>query len=266
MGNNRRLIGWAVTGLALVAASSALQAQTKAPSAAAAAQPVTVPDLSGNWLAGGGTFSITDPTGKKVGTPEDDTPYKPAALAKLKSERPAQAGTSPTFDTTDPRINYCDPIGLPRIYAVPNLFKFVQTPDTVYMLFEYGTVGLQIGLNREHPEDPDPTWWGDSTGRYEGDTLVIDTVGFNDKTWLDHAARPHSDELHLVQRFRRVDHNTLQLDVTFDDPKDYTRPWTGRKTFKLSQRDFVEHSCSMSENEHFRKAIMAPAINKPSGK
>jgi hypothetical protein len=257
------LISSAVALVALLIGLSAVHAQTKAASGNAKAQPQAgIPDLSGNWLAGGSSFSVTDPGGKFAGTPKDDTPYQPWALAKLKSERP-ETGPHATFDTTDPRINYCDPIGLPRIYSVPNLFKFVQAPDTVYMLYEYGTVGLQIALNREHPKDPDPTWWGDSIGRYEGDTLVIDTVGFNDKTWLDHLGRPHSDELHLVQRFRRIDHDNLQLDVTIDDPKAYTRPWTGRKIFKLSQRDFIEHSCSMSENEHFRKRMVDGIIAPP---
>jgi hypothetical protein len=241
---------------------SPAHAQTKAPAAGAPTQKqAAVPDLSGNWLGSPPTFSISDPSGKKAGTAEDDTPYRPEALAKLKSERP-EAGPRGTFDTDDPRIVYCDPIGIPRIYVVPNLFKFVQTPDTVYQIFEYNTLGRQIPLNRQHPKDPDPTWWGDSVAHYEGDTLVIDTVGFNDKTWLDHVGRPHSDELHLIERFRRIDHDNLQLDLTIDDPKAYTKTWYGRKVLKLSQRDFVEHSCSMSENEHFRQNIIDPTLTK----
>lgn len=238
--------------------------QSKAPpSQAQGSKRSAIPDLSGNWVGSPPTFSISDPSGTKTGTPQDDTPYRPETLAKLKSERP-EAGPNKTFDTDDPRIVYCDPIGIPRIYVVPNLFKFVQTPDTVYQIFEYNTLGRQIPLNRQHPKDPDPTWWGDAVGRYEGDTFVIDSVGFNDKTWLDHVGRPHSDELHLIERFRRIDHNTLQLDLTIDDPKAYTRTWYGRKMFKLSDRQFVEHSCSMSENEHFRQNIIDPTLSKPA--
>ena len=255
------------SGLILFAALVSLPnsgAQTKAPAGQAhTRKQAAIPDLSGNWLGSPPTFSISDPSGKKTGTAEDDTPYRPETLAKLKSERP-ETGPNATFDTDDPRIVYCDPIGIPRIYVVPNLFKFVQTPDYVYMQFEYGTLGRQIAMNREHPKDPDPTWWGDSIGRYQGDTLVIDTVGFNDKTWLDHVGRPHSDELHLIERFRRIDHDTLQLDLTIDDPKAYTRTWYGRKIFKRSQRDFVEHSCSMSENEHFRQNVIDPTLSKPA--
>jgi hypothetical protein len=84
-----------------------------------------------------------------------------------------------------------------------------------------------------HKKDLAPTWMGDSIGRWEGDTLVVDTVGFNDRTWLDQVGHPHSDALHLVERIRRHDHDTLQIDFTFDDPKAYTQPWTGEKLFKL---------------------------------
>ncbi len=259
-------ISSAVALVALLAGLSAVHAQTKAPPGAAnTSTRGGIPDLSGHWVGSPPTFSITDPGGRKTGTAEDDTPYQPATLAKLRAERP-EAGPNATFDSDDPRIKYCDPIGLPRIFLVPNQIKFVQTLDIVYILFEYGTVGLQVAMNREHPKDPDPSWWGDSIGRYEGDTLVIDTVGFNDKTWLDHVGRPHSDELHLVERFRRVDHDHLRLDITFDDPKAYTRPWVGRKILSLTSRDFVEHACSMSENEHFRQrmieGIIAPAKPK----
>jgi hypothetical protein len=250
------------TFLAVLLMAVSSHAQTKADSA-----PVkgAIPDLSGNWLGSAPTFSISDPTGKKTGTAEDDTPYKPDTLAKLRSEKP-EAGPNATFDSDDPRIKYCDPIGLPRIFMVPNVFQFVQTPDTVYLIFEYSTLGLRVAMNRPHPADPDPTWWGDSIGRYEGDTLVIDTVGFNDKTWLDHVGRPHSDELHLIERFRRIDHDHLQLDITIDDSVAYTKTWYGRKILTRTDRDFVDHDCSMSENEHFRKrmidGILAPSKPK----
>jgi hypothetical protein len=256
----------AIVLFALLLGMPAMRAQTKATTSAAKTQSQgSIPDLSGNWLGGGATFSITDPGGKLAGTPQDDTPYQPWALAKLKAERP-HTGANASFDTTDPRINYCDPIGLPRIYSIPNLVKFAQTPDAVYMLFEYDSVGLQVPLNQQHPEDPGPSWYGDSIGKYEGETLIIDTVGFNDKTWLDHVGRPHSDELHLIQRFRRIDHDHLQLDITFDDPKAYTRPWAGHKIFKLSDKQFVDHSCSMSENEEFFKSVTSRTMTKTPGK
>jgi hypothetical protein len=222
-----------------------------------------IPDLSGDWGnpvgAGGGGFVIGDPGDRKAGTPQDPTPYQPWALAKLNSERP-ENGPHATFEnTTDPRLKYCDPVGVPRIYLVPTQFRFVQTPDIVYILYQYGPTWRPIAMNRPHRDDPDPTWWGDSVGKYEGDTLVIDTIGLNDKTWLDHVGRPHSEELHLIERFRRVDKDTLQMDLTFDDPKAYTKTWYGRKIFAIQHGGFEDaYACSMSEYEHFRQSIVDP--------
>lgn len=261
----KNVISTVIALVVLLVGMFALHAQTKAPSEGAKAQPVGIPDLSGNWLGGGATFSTADPGGTLAGTSQDDTPYQPWALAKLRAERP-HTGSNASFDSTDPRINYCDPIGIPRIYNSPNLFKFVQGTDYVYILYETGSYWLQVAMNREHTKDPDPSWWGESVGKYEGDTLIIDTIGFNDKTWLDHVGRPHSDELHLVQRFRRVDHDHLQLDITFDDPKAYTRPWAGRKIFKLAHREFIDYSCSYSENLKFSQAVTGRTLTNPPSK
>ena len=85
----------------------------------------------------------------------------------------------------------------------------------------------------EHPKDLAPTWMGHSTGKWDGDTLVVDTIGLNDKTWLDEAGHVHSDAMHIVERWRRVGHDTIQINFTFDDPKAYTKPWTGEKSIKL---------------------------------
>jgi len=252
----------------LLAGYPTLNAQTAAPKAQANS---SVPDFSGDWgftdkHPAGGSFSVADPAGAKAGLPGDPTPYKPETLAKLRAERP-ENGPNATFEnTTDPRLKYCDPIGVPRVYLVPTEFRIIQTPDIVYILYQYGPTWRPILMNKEHSKDPDPSWWGESVGRYEGDTLVIDTIGFNDKTWLDHAGRSHSDELHLVERLRRLDHETLRLDVTFEDPKMYTQPWTGQKTFGLEHRPMGDsYSCSMSEYEHFRQSVIDPVVEgKPA--
>jgi hypothetical protein len=243
-------------------------AQTAAP------KPQTspsAPNFSGDWgftdkHPAGGSFSVADPAGRKAGLPDDPTPYKPETLAKLRAERP-ENGPNATFEnTTDPRLRYCDPIGVPRIYLVPTEFRIIQTPGIVYILYQYGPTWRPIPMNKEHSKDPDPSWWGESVGRYEGDTLVIDTIGFNDKTWLDHAGRSHSEDLHLIERLRRLDHETLQLDVTFEDPKMYTKPWTGQKTFGLEHTPMGDsYSCSMSEYEHFRQSVIDPVVEgKPA--
>src|SRR5262249_52956017 len=97
---------------------------------------------------------------------------------------------------------------------------------------------------REHPDGYLTTWMGHSIGKWNGDTLVVDTVDIAENTWLDTLGHPHSDVLHLIERYRRVDQNTLQIDFTFDDPKAYTKPWNGKKTFYLRPKDYeiLEHA------------------------
>jgi hypothetical protein len=113
-------------------------------------------------------------------------------------------------------------------------FEILQTPGRVLMLFETGNSLRQIWTDgRGHPADLDPTWMGHSIGHWEGDILVVDTIGLNDKTWLDTAGHPHSDALHIVERIRRVDHDTLENALTFDDPKTYTKSWTSTIIYKL---------------------------------
>lgn len=91
---------------------------------------------------------------------------------------------------------------------------------------------------RKHDPGYPITWFGHATGRWDGETLVTDTVDINDKTWIDSLGHPHSEALHVVERIRRVVHDTLQIDFTFEDPNTYTRPWTGKKVLKLRPADF----------------------------
>jgi len=256
------LLSLGIALAAIVALPPSSQAQTVATTPAKkAATNGAVPDLSGDWNSGAGaSWNPSDRGGMHL---EDGTPYQPWALAKLKSERPG-FGANATFEnTTDPNINSCDPEGLPRIFFVPAKFRFVQTPEVVFILFEYGPTWIPVWLDRKHSDDPDPTWWGESIGQYEnGDTLVVDTVGFNDKTWLDQVGRPHSDKLHLIQRFKRVDKTHLQLDITFDDPGAYTKPWTGQKIFTLSDAGFARYLwvCSISANKDFDEKVEKPTV------
>ncbi len=138
-------------------------------------------------------------------------------------------------DDVDPMVIQCAPAGVPRIFIIGRRpFEIIQIPGRVLMLFEWDHWVRQIWTDgREHPEDPDPTWMGHSIGWWEGDTFVVDSVGFNAKTWLDMAGHPHSEALHLVERWRRVDQETLELHLTFDDPIAYTKPWTGQRLFGL---------------------------------
>jgi hypothetical protein len=248
--------------LAALAVFPFLYAQTPARSGAektpTAPSGASVPDLSGNWLVKGGMVSWdpTDPDGKKPA----EMAMAPWARQKLEAARPP-FGARATFDNvTDPVQKYCDPPGVTRLYGYPYQFMFVQTPNVVYILYEYTRVWRLIPLNQEHPKDPDPSWMGDSVGRYEGDTLVIDTIGFNDKTWIDMVGHPHSEALHLVERIRRVDHDTLEVEVNFDDPKTYPKPFSGKRTFKLSPAPMAEALCSLTEMQAFQDEVMKTTV------
>jgi hypothetical protein len=222
-----------------------------------------VPDLSGIWLGKAvQSLSPSDPMAQKPGA-EGDIPYTPWALAKMKSERPA-TGPNQTFEnTTDPALKFADPDGYPRASIHPMKFKIVQTPDYIYQLWEYNKSWRQIALNRPHSDVPDISWFGESVGRWEGDTLVVDSVGFKDSTWLDPIGHPHSEDLHMIERIRRTDPNTLVFHFTFDDPKAYARPWDGELTFKLKNDGIMTETIyTISDELSFRQRFLGekPAI------
>ena len=120
----------------------------------------------------------------------------------------------------------CDPTGPPRLLTLPNPFEIVQIPGRVLMFFEEYHIWRTIWTDgRALPKEPDPTWLGYSVGKWEGDTFVVDTIGFNDKIWADPYGDPRSEQMHLTERYRRLDHATLELTITIDDPKAYTKVW-----------------------------------------
>ena len=129
------------------------------------------------------------------------------------------------------------------------------------MLFEWDSLRHQIFIDgRKHDETLGPLWMGDSIGHWEGDTLVADTVNFNDKTWLDRIGHPHSDQLHVIERIRRVDHEHLQDDITIDDPKAYTKPWTGRIDFRAE----AEVDSGRSNSARISKVLKPSKIRRRS--
>jgi hypothetical protein len=258
----------AVAFIIAITFSLSLRAQTTAPPRAGQAQNQTgsskIPDLSGSWLRAVGIQNISnsDIAGNKRGK-ETDIPYQPWALAKTMSEHPPTGPDNQLESTTDPYIKYCEPLGIVRIYMYPARTKFVQTPDTVYVLHEVGQQFRVVRLNSKHPEDPDPQYWGDSIGWYEnGDTLVIDSVGFNDRSWLDQMGHPHTEKLHVIERYKRVDANTLDFLVTIDDPGAYTKPFDSHRTFKTTTVPFMQNPwvCSTRENQGFFDKLYEPAV------
>jgi len=162
-------------------------------------------------------------------------PMTPWAEEKFKANKPNVGPNSVSIAETNDPIVQCFPPGVPRIFLIRGEpVEIANIPGRVLMLFEYDHFVRNIYTDgRPHPKDLNPSWMGDSIGRWEGDTLVVDTVGFNDKTWLDNDGHPHTEDLHVVERLRRVNHDTLTIDTTIEDPKAYTKPWGGRATYEL---------------------------------
>jgi hypothetical protein len=217
-----------------------------------------IPDLSGDWMHPVVlSISPSDTRATRRGN-ESDVPYRPDTLKRMMAEVPA-TGTDGRFElTTDPYIQYCEPLGLVRMFGYPGKSRFVQTADAVYILDEIGPTFRVVWLNATHPDDPDPQYLGHSIGHYEnGDTLVVDTIGVNDRTWFDQAGHPHSDQLHLIERFRRVDAKTLSYQITIDDPGAYTATWSfGPRNFTRSDTGFMRYQwvCSTRDTrEHYEK-------------
>jgi hypothetical protein len=173
----------------------------------------------------------------------DDNPMRPAAVELLRKNTEKKANSSSAR---------CLPQGLPRTdinsYAP---FKILQTPGVIAVLYEVDNTHRQIYTDgRALPVDPQPTWGGYSVGRWDGDTLIVDAAGFNDGTWLDSGGHPHSEALRIQERFHRRDFGHLDLSVTIDDPKMYTRPFTIKVTeLLLPDTDILESVCNENEKD-----------------
>jgi hypothetical protein len=184
------------------------------------AQTPARPDLSGIW-------SRTGP-GAHQNFNQEPPPLQPSAKAIYDENREGDRGR----DEVDPVI-YCLPHGVPRVMAGNQPFEIVQTPTQVHLLFEAHSVQRRIYLDgRKMPENYPTSYMGFSTGKYDGDTLVVETVGLNDSTWLDRGGIPHSDALRVTERIRRAAQDTLEINFLFDDPQAFTKPWEAKKTYQ----------------------------------
>ena len=211
-------------------------AQTRKPASPThAANSVPSHDLSGIWMQVHPTSApVTQRYWIYKFTQQDPpmTAWGEEQFAKAKSSFGLHS--YPIAETNDPIYHNCSPSGFPRVLLHPFPMQIIQLRGEVLVLFEWDSLRHQIFTDgRPHDSGMGPLWMGDSIGHWEGDTLVADTVNFSDKTWLDRMGHPHSESLHLVERIRRIDHEHLVDDMTVDDPKAYTKPWTAHMEFDL---------------------------------
>ena len=177
-------------------------------------------------------------------------PLTPWGQARFGAAKPL-VGPRAVAGQENAPILRCDPDGPPKLLNLPNPFEIVQIPGRVFMFFELGHVWRTIWTDgRPLPKDPDPTWLGYSVGRWEGDTLVVDTAGFNDLGWLDARGTGHSEEMRVEERFRRRDYGHLELTITVTDPKTFTKPITFSVVEELlPDTDLFEHYCLENEKD-----------------
>lgn len=266
--------------LALSACSPAVSAQTEMPKSPPATEPgldgweraIAPPspdrkaapapkhDISGIWegpgLVGIGTLGASNMPDD--GNPDHQPPFTPAGLEALKLTKPSNGKRSVLpGDTNDPVFKYGDPQGMPRedLYELRTT-QILQRPESIVLLYQFNKVWRVVWTDgREAPKDPEPRWYGYSVGKWVDDyTLVVETTGIKEETWIDRAGRPHSDELRVEERFHRIDHDRLQLTVTIDDPKMYTKPWIAldKYPFELMPATFDVREMIWSPSEYQR--------------
>jgi hypothetical protein len=196
------------------------------------------PDLSGLWRVDPGALTLNLVSDLK---PSEILPWA-QALTKQRSEE---------FSKDHPGYRCMPEIG--PLYSLGR-FKLLQLAGTLAMLPEDGPYRNILIDGRALPKDPNPTWIGYSVGRWDGDTLVVESAGFNDRTWLDALGHPHTEALHVTERFRRRDFGHMKIDITFEDPKTYTRPWTISADAQFTpDTELLEFVCNENERslQHF---------------
>jgi hypothetical protein len=221
------------------------------------------PDLSGIWQAEGeprapgALFGIGESLNSKYfrdilsDFKRGEEPLTPEGAEMLR--RNTQPGV------VGPSLK-CLPDGVPHADLLPEPFKIIQTPGEILMLYEVETIFRQVFTDgRKLPIDPTPTWLGYSIGKWDGDTLVIDTMGFNDLSWLDARGHGHSQEMRVEERFHRRDFGHMDVTVTITDPKIFTTPITFKFVeLLLPDTDVFEHICAENELD------AAPISGKPA--
>jgi len=210
-------------------------------SAPAPRKPNGQPDLSGIWLVPGLKYLIN------VAADLKDVPFEPWAAAVYQERRD-------TLGKDDPN-NFCLPSGFPEKIAVTSPWKIVETPGLTIFLYESRTIYRQVLTDgRPLPQDPNPTWQGYSIGRWEGDTFIVESSGFNGKGWMDTNGHPTTDALHLIEKYRRTDFGHLNVEITIDDPKAYTKPWTVNEVAVYQpDTELLEYICEENNRDvgHF---------------
>lgn len=266
------LAGSALTGVVCLTFSAEVSAQ----------QHASPPDFSSNqvgWVTANGEFT---PVPGQAGPTRNDP-----AHPRISNAEAARTGKQPTYrigDVTNPNFkpwviermkkdnagkiaftarSHCMPAGVPGFMAYPlAAFFFIQTAKEMLMIFSGDQQVRHIYLDVPHSENVKPSWYGESIGHYEGDTLVVDTIGLNDKTLLDNFRTPHTEKLHVIERWRLIDGGErLEVRVRVEDPDAFYEPWSGVIRYYLVRQEIQEEVCAEGNRQLFDYGI--PVAEKP---
>ena len=228
----------------LVACAEPAAAQPGGGGPAAAQAPASLGhggDLTGVWtgitVPGTGEWAI-------YSFSEDPPPLTDWGQQRFDNAKPQRGPRGVPVAETDDLVYRCFPPGVPRIYLHPFPFEIIQTPGRVVIVYEYDHLVRQIYTDgRGHRSDLAASWMGDSIGHWEGDTLVVESVNFNDRTWLDRRAVPHSEQMRFIERLRLDDEGNLRIDMRVEDPVALAEPWEFRRFYRKTDWTVEELVC-----------------------
>ncbi len=262
-----------IAGLSLAVAQEAPPAPTAKPPVPRT--PDGHPDLSGIWQGGGAgglAFAIGSANAKAARPDDKAVATAPAAVPRYRFQAPYQAWVLPKLKELRDRRNIDDPssrcllVGVPRITNEPLPIQIIQTPGQIAFLYETFHAFRVIPTDgRAHPDDVDASFMGNSVAHWEGDTLVVDVNGFNDKTWIGvGGATLHSEALHVIERYTRSSYDTINYEVRIDDPKVFTEPWSPPATY-LSLRPgerLREYECIENNEDilRYEQLLKTPSL------
>jgi hypothetical protein len=215
-------------------------------------------DLNGVWNRTGGLRTLSDPPPPM--TPEGKAKFE---ANKPSYNRPSSPRAIPPALGNDP-AGRCDPLGLVRSIFAFRPIEFVVLPNRVIQFFEWNHVWRTIWTDgRKLPADPDLTWYGYSVGHWEGDTLVVDTLGLDDRIWLDQYGDPFTSDTKVQERWRRAG-DTVELNMTITDPATYTKPWVSDKIIwrRAPKQELREEVCAPIDEQFFNENLRNPAGGK----
>jgi hypothetical protein len=209
-------------------------------------------DLTGVWGIHGAGVGLSNPAPAMT----------PWGQARYNAAKPGMGPRAVPLGN-DPMM-ICDPIGQPRWLGYNYGMEFIQLPDRVVQFFEayhtYRTIWTDGRVLPTPEDDAEPRYQGYSVGHWEGDTFIVESTGFDDRSWLDTQGYPHSDQMRVVERYQRASYDTLKLTYTIDDPMTYTKPWVSSGTIRLAAgTEIGEYFCVPSQEEEYRRLVRAPA-------